>query len=373
MVLSNPFKPDYRVFKEANSLVRHGYRVTIIAWDRNCRYPAYEVIDNIKIERIAVKADYGSGILKLNAMIQFWLEAIKRIKSKNASIVHCHDLDTLIVGFFCRVFCRVKIVYDSHENFPAMAQMSSPNIIIFMMKKFEDFLLHFVDSIIVANSSLGGEFKLKTKLPVTVIGNWHHRQKLDNSKIQALRKKYTKESKILITYIGSLDLSRSIIPMIEAVKLEPTIRFLICGNGTQRNAIIDAISNANNVDYIGEIPLAMVPYFTAASDVIYYVMNETSPMANYNAPNSLGFALAVGKPLIASDNGELGKVVRSADCGFLVRDNKIGTLRAVIQSLLVDNKLAELSENALDAGNRLYNWAKMEERLISVYNNLKNR
>ena len=41
MLLSNPFAPDPRVYKEARTLTRNGYTVTIIAWDRqgNGQYP----------------------------------------------------------------------------------------------------------------------------------------------------------------------------------------------------------------------------------------------------------------------------------------------------------------------------------------------
>lgn len=370
MVLTNPFKPDYRVYKEANSLVRNGYKVMIMAWDRDCIYPDNEELDGIKIERIKVKSSYGSGILKINAMFLFWFKAVKAIKRMSTAVIHCHDLDTLIVGAFFKIFYGKKVVYDSHENFPKMAQMSSPSAVVTALKKFQDWLLNYVDAIITASSNLGEEFKQITQKPVYTIGNWHNIPRLDNVIVKATRRKYKKGSKFLVTYIGSLDLSRAIIPMIEAVKLEPDIRLLICGNGTQRDAVVKTSTGVSNVVYIGEIPQAMVPYFSAASDAIYYVMNALTPMADYNAPNSLGFALVTGRPIIASDNGELGKVVRRAHCGILVKDNNTDTLRAALHEMLVDAKLAELSKKALAAGQEHYNWTKMESLLLDIYSNL---
>ncbi|MEO0141864.1 MAG: hypothetical protein ABIL15_00720, partial [candidate division WOR-3 bacterium] len=115
-----------------------------------------------------------------------------------------------------------------------------------------------------------------------------------------------------------------------------------------------------------------VPYFTAASDVIYYVLNEDSPIANYNAPNSLGFALITGKPMIASDMGDLGRVIRSTNCGILVKDSKVETLQEAILSLRQKNVRDELSRNALRAGKDLYNWYHMEELLKKTYENIIN-
>lgn len=370
MVLSNPFKPDYRVYKEAKSLSKHGYNVTIVAWDRDCRYPDFEDIEGIKIERIKVKAPYGTGLLKLNRMLLFWLKAVISIKQKKCAGIHCHDLDTLIIGIFFKFVYRVKLIYDSHEYFPGMIQMSSPLFVASIIKIYESCLLYFVDSIIVASSILGEEFKQKIDKPVTVIGNWHYKPVLDLDIVKEIRNRYLKNAKIMIVYIGGLDLSRAILPMIEATKLEPSVNFLICGNGTQRKAIINAASDANNIMYIGEIPLKMVPYYTAAADVIYYVMNNFSPIANYNAPNSLGFSLIIGKPLIASNNGELGKVIRETNCGILVKNSTVDTLRGAIRSLQAENRICKLGRNALKAGHNSYNWIQMEALLVNTYNNL---
>ena len=37
-IRANPVKPDSRVEKEAASLVRNGYEVSILGWDRNGDY-----------------------------------------------------------------------------------------------------------------------------------------------------------------------------------------------------------------------------------------------------------------------------------------------------------------------------------------------
>jgi len=42
MLLSNPFRPDPRVLKEAESLQATGYNVTILCWDRQAAYPLEE-------------------------------------------------------------------------------------------------------------------------------------------------------------------------------------------------------------------------------------------------------------------------------------------------------------------------------------------
>ena len=68
MTLSNPFKVDPRVYKEALTLVNSGYEVTILAWDREGTHPLREIVDGIKVERIRVRAKYGSIIVFVVAL-----------------------------------------------------------------------------------------------------------------------------------------------------------------------------------------------------------------------------------------------------------------------------------------------------------------
>ena len=47
MLLANPYSPDDRVRREAVSLQQHGYAVTILAWDRDCKKPEQETVDGV--------------------------------------------------------------------------------------------------------------------------------------------------------------------------------------------------------------------------------------------------------------------------------------------------------------------------------------
>lgn len=370
MILSNSFRPDLRVYKEAKSLIKKGYQVRIIAWDRECKYESNEKYDGIILKRVKIHARYGTGIVKFNKMFLFWLYCMKIVKKYKFSIIHCHDLDTLVVGIFMKLFYGKRLIYDSHENFSKMILMSSSPLIAYLVEKFEKLLLLFVDYIIVASSIYGSELQAKVRQPIVIIGNWQERLKLDKNLVSSIRKKYKNNYKLLIIYIGGLNKSRCVIPMMKLAETLPEIRFVICGGGPLQAKIAKISSKVKNVTYLKVISQSMVPYYTAASDVVYYVMNYATATAKYNAPNSLGFALVAGKPVIASDYGELGKVVRSQKCGVIVQDNTETTLRAAVQVLLNKQLLKKLQRNARYAGERTYNWQKMEEKLYKIYEDL---
>ena len=44
-----------------------------------------------------------------------------------SDVIHCHDLDTLPLGFVLGKLKRKPIVYDAHESFPDMLEGSVPS------------------------------------------------------------------------------------------------------------------------------------------------------------------------------------------------------------------------------------------------------
>ncbi len=52
MLLSNAFRPDPRVLKEAQTLAQAGYDVTVVAWDREGKFPPEERVGGLGVRRV---------------------------------------------------------------------------------------------------------------------------------------------------------------------------------------------------------------------------------------------------------------------------------------------------------------------------------
>lgn len=112
MLLDNTFVSDNRVEKEANSLIREGFEVTIFCVQA----------DNLKA------VDTRNGIRIIREMTNFFIHPfrfsnsyekkriIKRICTFNFDILHCHDNFMLDIGVGVkRVKPNIFLTYDSHE------------------------------------------------------------------------------------------------------------------------------------------------------------------------------------------------------------------------------------------------------------------
>ncbi|MCE5214719.1 MAG: hypothetical protein LLF83_08390, partial [Methanobacterium sp.] len=102
MLRSNPFEPDERVYKEAKSLLKKGYRVTLLCWDRELKYPLEDEFEGMKIQRIQLKAGYGSIKELIYKMPLFWIKLFIQGLKIDFDVVHSFDYDTLPVGVWLK-------------------------------------------------------------------------------------------------------------------------------------------------------------------------------------------------------------------------------------------------------------------------------
>jgi len=372
MLLTNGFEPDPRVYNEAKSLVKNNYKVTIIAWDRKAKLPQFQQIDGIKIERIHLRSNYRKGTSQLFFIVAFWIKTFFKAIRKDFQIVHCHDLDTLPIGFILSKLLKKKLVFDAHENYTDMLGSNVLPIVKKIAKFIEIILVKHVDLLITVGELLEKEYKKYNAKNTCVVGNWKSIGdfQFSDDKIKEERKKVGATNKLVVSFIGYLNEDRKILPLIEATKKDDSIFVLLAGLGSQVQKIKKEIKNLKNVVYLGFLPPEKIPLCTALSDVIYYVLDEKSPNAKYSAPNKLFEALAAGKAIITGNHGEIGKIVQEEKCGIVLHNLSQKELSEVFKKLKQKEILRRYQHNALKAAKKKYNWAFAEQILLNAYRSL---
>src|SRR5579864_2662643 len=116
MLLTNAYDPDPRVRQEALALIGMGCRVRLLAWDRDSKAPAVECPEGIEIERFFLPSKHGRGTTQAFFYAWLYVKMLRRGWRTRFDVIHCHDLDTLPVGFVLGKLKRKPIVYDAHES-----------------------------------------------------------------------------------------------------------------------------------------------------------------------------------------------------------------------------------------------------------------
>lgn len=171
MLLSNPFRPDPRVLKEGRSLVRAGYKVTVLCWDRQREFAPQEKFDGLNIQRIAVRSGYSVGSLQVFFLPRFWLCALQLLRVLKPSIVHCHDLDTTIAGYLYARIHHIPWIFDAHECYPEQIGPQVNRAVYRILLLLERQITRRASHVLTVGELLAGRFRSMGG-QVSVVGNY---------------------------------------------------------------------------------------------------------------------------------------------------------------------------------------------------------
>ena len=371
MLLTNAFDPDPRVHQEAVSLVQNGYDVTLLCWDRDCKFPSQEVVDGIRIERIYVRSTHGRGSTQVPFLFLFWLKAYARASTKGFDIVHCHDFDTLPLGYLLAKRKKAKLIYDAHESYVDMLI----NVPIWLKKAIyntENLLLRRTDLLITVGEILRKTFEKRGAQRSCVVGNWKDPDKFKFPQEvlnEEKRRLNILNGQLVISFIANLGKERQLAPLIAAVKDIPGISLIIGGDGPFRGVVQDAAQKYSNIIYLGYVHPSKVPLYTALSDIIFYGFDSKNPNSRFSAPNKLFEALAAGKAIITGDFGEIGKIVKDTECGLIIKKFTGEEIKKNLSSLKPEI-LSRFKENSQKNALEKYNWQNACVTLLEQYSRL---
>jgi glycosyltransferase involved in cell wall biosynthesis len=375
MLLSNAFRPDPRVAREAKTLAQVGHHVTTICWDREDEYESHKMVDGYEVDRVQeIQTAYGAGIRQIFHTPRFWLEAVRRALKKNPDVIHCHDLDTLPAGWWLKRRTGARLIYDAHEDYPALMSLYLPAPMVRMLSWLETRLLRAVDYAITASTVFADKLRVQGMAPVVTIGNYQPLAPFDavtQADLTAARARLgLHPDDLVVVYIGGFSRNRQLLPLIKAARELSDVQVLLWGDGHQRAAVEAAVAQTPNARYLGWLPSEQVPLHTRLADVVYYCLVPDYPGAIYNAPNTLSNAMAAGRPITANDVGDLGRIVRQTGCGLLLPEVAPQTITQAIEDLRDPAVRRHMGAAGRAAAESRYNWTAAGDQLEQVYTEL---
>jgi len=366
MLLSNPFRPDPRVRREARSLVQAGYNVTVVCWDRQGELVAREEIDGVEIRRMAIPSRYSAGSRQMFYLPRFWRCALQELYVLRPSIVHCHDLDTTPAGYWYARRHHVPWIFDAHECYPEQIGPQVNRVIYYALLILERYMTRRATHVITVGELLAQRFRSMGG-QVSVVGNYQHLEPL-GAQHHILRADLgLRPSEFVVSYIGGFTRARAILPLIQATEHFSDVTVLLLGDGPQRGAIESQLPSHPHVRYLGHVPQDQVPDYTAMADVIYYGLDIHDGNSRYSSPNALFHALVAGKPVLTTNVGEIADIVREEQCGVVVELPTPVLLAQAMRQLSDPDIRGPLAANAYRAARSRYNWAVAEATLLNVY------
>ncbi len=363
MLLSNPYLPDARVYREARSLISHGHEVTVLAWDREGTHKREEMMEGIRVIRTGPKARGKRHFV--SDVRRFWKDALKASEGLEFDALHSHDFDTLPLGVKIKKKRRVPLVFDAHETYSEMIRIDVPGFVASFVQFLENHYLKKVDRVIVVNEHQRYFYSKRiSKDRISVIMNAKPVLK-DAEKARRLRKELGLEDSLSLIYIGALEPKRFVRQLADLAGTLPGVKVVIGGYGSQKDYIEKQSKRKKDLIFLDFVhPDDVIPY-SAAADMIVAMYEEVQ---TDRIVTKFFDAVAAGRGMVVADNGELTAELVKRYGGGVTCEYSLESFRNAISSLDKE-RVAEMGRN-MEKLRAQYSWDAMEKRLLKLYSGL---
>lgn len=387
MVLSSDLLYPYldgRVYKEAKSLVKNGFCVTVLCKGYKKGLPEVEMYNGIKIVRLHSRYSTTNSVfvLKFISYFDFILKFIWNGLKTSCDYVHCHDADTLPIGVGIKLFSFKKLIYDTHELATRMNKPKYHEVIFTIIEKS---MFRFCDIIISANDSRIEVMKrlypkeLEDKRIVS-ISNFPEISELNHNEIRkTYRGEYRlRKDEIVFLYQGGLGEDYGITEIIEAVNLlknKEKIKLFILGGGYYLAKLENQVKKLNLekiVIFTDYVKKEEVIKYGAMTDVGLVAYKNTCLNRYYCAPNKLYEYMLAKCAVLGPNFPGMIKDIEGNDIGKTCDFSNPDDIAEKLNWFLENKEMVEeMKQKAYILVIERYNWENEAKKLYELYEKLE--
>ena len=352
---------DVRIFhKEAKSLVKAGYDVTLIA-----QHDKEEIVDGIKI--INLQKPHN----RIERMTKTVWSAYRKAIQLDADIYHFHDPELIPAGMRLKRMGKT-VIFDSHEDVPKQLlgkhYLNKPAKIILSrcLELYEKYSCRRFDAIVAATPFIRDKF-LKINPNTLDINNFPMIGELASGQVDWCIKQNH------VCYVGGIGTIRGIEEVVKAMVLVETPARLQLGGRFDESVTksrIMALPGWEKVDALGYLD-RKVARDVLASSMAGLVTFHPLPNHVDAQPNKIFEYMGAGIPVIASNFPLWREIIEGNKCGLCVDPLNPSEIAKAIDYILTHQEEAQqMGKNGLWAAKKQYNWDIEEKKLLALYEQL---
>lgn len=362
--VTNDLMTDNRVNKTCMVLHDLDYEVILVGRKRRSSRPIGKRI--YKTKRMKLIFERGALFYaSFNLRLFFYLLTHK------ADLLVSNDLDTLLANYLAhKVKRRSKLVYDTHELFTEVPELTSRPKVRNVWLRIERMIFPKLDTIITVNQSIADIYKDRYGKTLYVVRNvsplWTTDEVQPKSSLDIPEKGH-----LLILQGAGINVDRGAEELIEAMQsIEANL--MIVGDGDVVSLLktqVQRLNIAHKVFFFGRRPYHEMMQFTKHADLGFTLDKPTNLNYKYSLPNKLFDYMHSGTPIISTEIKEVANVIRKHDIGRIVDPLTPDNLSKVVNELLADAPLLDrLKKNCSIASNQ-ENWELESQILKNIYCN----
>jgi colanic acid biosynthesis glycosyl transferase WcaI len=347
----------------AQALVDRGIEVEAVTSRQLYGFPkaklkARETIGGVKLVRV-LTSRFGMGSLVgrsidyLSFYVSVSLCLAKRLRAGDVVIAMT---DPPLLSIPCAAiarFKRARLINWLQDLFPEVAERLAGNRVpLFwrLLRRMRDASLGRAAANVVIGERMAECVRSASDQRVRVVPNWALVEgDVDSSPLRAA---LGLEGKFVICYSGNMGWAHQLDRLIDAavvLREHRDIRFLLVGDGVRKNALEARVHSLGlrNVQFRPYQARGLLQQSLSVADL--HVASLDPALEGLIVPSKFVGAIAVGRPVLwfGDPDGEVGRMIRSANCGLAAGESTAEALAGELESLAQDGtRIARMREAA---------------------------
>jgi glycosyltransferase involved in cell wall biosynthesis len=379
---NNPYPQDVRVRAEAESLVKAGHQVTVVA-PRGRRQPRRERIGGVDVLRFRLVD--GSSRGALGFVLEYGVAGIAlqaaalRTLVRGATVLHIHNPPDILfpAGAVYRLAGR-KVIFDHHDLFPETVRVKfGDGFASRVAKHCQRLTFAVANHVIATNASyadVAHDSGHKKAAAITAVRNGPPQAWTQ----LPLRRREGVLDDVRLVYLGAIssqDGVDGLAPVLARLcdaRSPIDVRLTVIGDGDGRPALERALAEhgvADRVTFTGRVAAEHVPELLQQADVCV----DPAPATDVNERSTMtkiAEYLALGKPVVAYDLLEARRT--AGEAALLVARGDVDAFAEAIIKLARDPDLRHrIGLKARRRAAAELTWERSERALLEAYETLR--
>ena len=373
LLQTDPFlpKPVLRALREAESLTRAGWDRAFVSWIKD-EQPAQEGKDSYTTHRVKVPVPpIGTSFVRRGLAYRDASRKLRDAAQKETpDLLVAHDFEVLSAAVAAgRRGRRVPVIYDSHEDWPALIAENSA-LEARIAKVQERRLCRRVAHVITVSEPIADKFRRMNK-DTTVLYNARPESEIRLADRAASRRSFGYAiDDFVVGFAGALAGGRGLDILLGALPTLPaSAKALIVGGPDEEAERLRALARAEGLQDRVRVDgyrafRELAPYY--ASMDVGVILLDRRPNHERALPNKLFDYMAHGVAVIVPEYPAIAPIVMEGPCGWTVPDIRLEAVSAILREVQSSGEARARGKTGREAYVRRYAWDRQEERFLQI-------
>ncbi|MEI8087075.1 MAG: glycosyltransferase family 4 protein [Paludibacter sp.] len=350
--VTSDLSTDQRVLKVAHSCFNNGFDVLLVGRLLKNSKPLDLPFKHKRMKLMFVNSAffYAEYNIRLFFLLLF----------SRSNILFSNDSDTLLANYFVSKIRRKKLIFDAHELFPELPELTVRPKVKMFWGKLEDWIFPNLTHSFTVCNSIAEYYKTKYNIQMQVLRNvpYYRYEKKKEPKISFKNKK-------IILYQGAINKGRGLEWVIDAMPFIENVKLVIIGDGDIRKELelqIKKLNLEDKVEFLGKIAGEKLHEYTPSAAISLCLLEELGLSYYFSLPNRIFDSIQAGVPVLATRFPEITNIVENHNTGILIDHYEPKYLAKTINEMLEN----PFDTSHFEAVAKEFCWENEEKVLMEV-------